>query len=107
MDCTKIAMEVPMSVTFDQVQVLTDQLSSLDRARLAAYLNAQLVLELATYVHHAPSDAPAVSDAWTKLLEFRRDMEALGTAAPDFAAQLDRDRQERQLSLDRCVLSQC
>jgi hypothetical protein len=88
-----------MSVTLEQVQSLADQLTPLDKARLAAHLNTRLASELAT--SQQPGDSSAVeADAWTRLQAFRRDIEALGAAAPNFAAQLDEDRRTRQVTLE-------
>lgn len=83
-----------MTVSLDHVQILADQLNTLDKARLAAHLNTQLARDLEA--GKATSVAvPAVSDAWDRLVAFRRDIEALGEDAPHFAAQLDADRRTR------------
>ena len=88
-----------MTVTLDHVQHLADQLNVIDKARLAAYLSAQLAQDLAAeqVALLAPTAAP---DAWNRLLAFRRDIEAMGEDAPDFAAQLDADRRTRSEALD-------
>ncbi len=88
-----------MTVTLDEVQVLVDQLSVIDKARLAAHLNAQLARDLVAKQAALPAQT-ATPDAWNRLLAFRRDIEALGEDAPDFAAQLDADRQTRATALD-------
>lgn len=88
-----------MIVTLDQVQALTDQLAPVDKARLAAHLNVQLVQELAPPEQLARTDNTA-TEAWTQLLAFRRDMEALGADAPNFADELDADRRTRAETLE-------
>jgi len=91
-----------MTVTLDQVQVLADQLNVIDRARLAAHLYAQLAQDLAADQGPAPAQ-PVAADAWTRRLAFRGDIEALGDDAPDFAAQLESDRQTRAATLDELI----
>lgn len=87
-----------MAVTFDHVQILADQLSLIDKARLAAHLNAQLAHDLTAGYATPPAGA---ADAWDRLLAFRRDIEGLGEDAPHFAAQLDVDRRTRGETLER------
>ena len=82
------------------MQALADQLSLIDKARLAAHLNEQLAQDLAAS-HATPPAAVATSDAWDRLRAFRRDVEALGEDTPDFAAQLDADRRKRAETLEK------
>ena len=89
-----------MAVTLDHVQALADQLSLIDKARLAAHLNEQLAQDLAAR-HATPPAAVTTSDSWDRLLAFRRDVETLGEDAPDFAAQLDADRRTRAEILEK------
>ena len=88
-----------MTITLDQVQALADQLNSVDKARLAARLNIQLVNVLAPDQQVADGDT-STTDPWEQLLAFRRDMEGLGANAPNFAAELESDRRTRAETLE-------
>ena len=83
-----------MSITLDHVQVLADQLSLLDKARLAAHLNVQLAQNLAAR-DTAPHGATTNSDSWERLLAFRHDIAMMKEDAPDFSAPLDTARSKR------------
>ncbi|MCU0491428.1 MAG: hypothetical protein MUD01_07570 [Chloroflexaceae bacterium] len=85
-----------MPITLGQVQELAEQLPLDEQARLIAHVSERLARSIPT---NATVSSPH-SDAWQKLLAFRSDMEALGAAAPDFAAQLEADRTSRQASLE-------
>ncbi len=88
-----------MTVTLDHVQALADQLSLIDKARLAAHLNEQLAQDFAAG-QVTPPAVVVTSNAWDRLRAFRRDVEALGEDTPDFAAQLDADRRARAETLE-------
>jgi hypothetical protein len=98
MVCAKTRPEASMAITFDVVQVLADQLSVKDKARLAAHINEQLAQDVAAE-DAAPSAPTTGTDAWERLIVFRRDIAALEGDAPDFGAQLDADRRTRAEAL--------
>jgi hypothetical protein len=88
-----------MTVTFDQVRELVDRLAPGDRQRLATYL-----AQTTTAVRDTgePGEAFRQRDLqdWQKLLAFHATLAADYLQA-DVAAQLDRDRQERDTLLRR------
>ena len=71
----------------------------IDKARLAAHLNELLAEDLAVGHATPPANATA-SDAWDRLLAFRRDIEALGEDAADFTVRLNVDRLTRAETLE-------
>ena len=77
---------------FEQTLTLAHQLTVGQKARLIATLAAELA---DTLPNTATTDA-----TWVRLEAFRHDMELLGPDAPNFATQLDTDRQTRQATLE-------
>lgn len=86
-----------MTVTFDQVRELADRLAPGDRQRLATYL-AQTTAAVRDTGEPGEAFHQRNLQAWQRLLAFHA---ALAAEYPqiDVAAQLDRDRQERDVVL--------
>ncbi|MCL6543126.1 MAG: hypothetical protein K6T87_21450 [Roseiflexus sp.] len=88
-----------MTVTFDQVRELVDRLAPGDRQRLATYL-AQTTTAVQDTGEPGEAFRQRNLQAWQKLLAFHATLAADYPQA-DVAAQLDRDRQERDTLLRR------
>ncbi len=86
-----------MTVTFDQVREMVDRLAPGDRRRLATYL-AQTTAAVRDTAEPAEAFRQRNLQAWQKLLEFHATLTA-DYPQTDVAAQLDRDRQERDALL--------
>lgn len=86
-----------MTVTLDDVQMLVDQLSPLDQARLIDYLSHRQASR-----HAETTNAPTIaqpSDALAKLAQLRTELATL-PAERLASEQLARDRADRQATLE-------
>ena len=81
------------AITLRQVLDLAHQLPRPQRAELIAQLARDLVDE-------TPAPTLATNDAWEQLNAFRDELAALDPPPRTLADQLDRDRRERQASLE-------
>jgi hypothetical protein len=84
-----------MTDTLHRAIEVIDQLHPIEQAQLLEVLSRRVARQISA---QHPHEARQSEDSWARLEAFRRDMESLGDAAPDFGAQLNADRNARQIA---------